>query len=142
MLCWRLFCSPPVSPPDFRPPAGHPQLTAVAPGSAWAQLGLQEGDVLLTYDGEPVQVAAQSDSRVGISQSGAPAGTLVVSRNGELTTVPVADAAQLQTALDGGGFVTVLMTQITGIAQDSPAQAAGIQPGDVVLDVDDTVVTL
>ncbi len=125
----------------FPAAAGHPQLTAVAPGSAWAQLGLQEGDVLLTYDGEPLRVSAQSDSRVGISQSGAPASTLAVSRNGELTTIPVADAAQLQTALDGGGFVTVLMTQITGIAQDSPAQAAGVQPGDVVLDVDDTVVT-
>ena len=36
---------------------------------------------------------------------------------------------------------SVLMTQVTGIAQDSPAQAAGIQPGDIVLDVDDTVVT-
>jgi regulator of sigma E protease len=126
----------------FPAAAGHPQLTAVAPGSAWAQLGLQEGDVLLTYNGEQVQVAAQPDSRVAIRQSGAAEGTLVVSRNGELTNVPVANGTQLQSALDSGGFVTVLMTQITGIAQDSPAQAAGVQPGDIVLDVDNTVVTL
>jgi regulator of sigma E protease len=125
----------------FPAAAGNPQLTAVTPGSAWAQLGLQEGDVLLTYDGEPVRVSAQADSRVALSQSGASDGILVVSRNGELTNISVADRAQLQSALDSGGFVTVLMTQITGIAEDSPALAAGIQPGDVVLDVDDTVVT-
>lgn len=47
----------------FPAPAGHPQLTAVAPGSAWAALGLQQGDILLTYNGEPVQVSLQPDSR-------------------------------------------------------------------------------
>ena len=133
----------------FPAPVGYPQLTAVTPGSAWAQLGLQEGDVLLTYNGEPVQVTVQPDSRVAVSQSagqtagqtGGAEGTLVVSRNGEMTNVPVADSAKLQSALDGGGFVTVLMTQVTGLAPNSPAEAAGIQPGDIVLDVDDTVVT-
>jgi regulator of sigma E protease len=128
----------------FPAAAGHPQLTAVAPGSAWAQLGLQPGDVLLTYEGVPVQVSAQPDIRVPLRRSNSPgdaaAGALVVSRNGELVEL-VADHDQLQAAVDSGGYVTVLMTQITGIAEDSPAQAAGIQPGDVVLDVDDTVVT-
>ena len=33
------------------------------------------------------------------------------------------------------------MTQITGIAQDSPAQAAGLLAGDLVYDVNDTVIT-
>ena len=129
----------------FPAPAGHPQLTAVAPGSAWAELGLQQGDILLTYNGAPVQVSVQPDSRVPVrevtSAANGAEGNLVVSRNGKMTDVPVADAAELQSALDAGGFVTVLMTQVTGIAQDSPAQAAGIQPGDVVLDVDDTIVT-
>ena len=65
----------------------------------------------------------------------------MVSRSGKMTDIPIADLAKLQAAVDGGGFVSVLMTQVTGIAQDSPAQTAGIQPGDIVLDVDDTVIT-
>jgi regulator of sigma E protease len=128
----------------FPSAAGHPQLTAVAEGSPWAQLGLQEGDILLTYGGAPVQVPAQDDVRVSIRQSpadAAEAGTLVISRGGQIMQIPVADNDQLQAALDSRGYLTVLMTQITGVAEGSPALGAGMEAGDVVLDVDDTVIT-
>jgi regulator of sigma E protease len=128
----------------FPSAAGHPQLTAVAEGSPWAQLGLQEGDILLSYGGVPVQVTAQDDAGVSIRQSPADAaetGTLVISRGGQVTQIPIADNNQLQAALDSRGYLTVLVTQITGVAEGSPAQGAGIEAGDVVLDVDDTVIT-
>ncbi len=128
----------------FPSAAGHPQLTAVAEGSPWAQLGLQEGDILLTYAGAAVQVPAQDDARVSIRNSpadAAEAGTLVISRGGQIIEIPVADNDQLQAALDSRGYLTVLMTQITGVAEGSPALSAGIEAGDVVLDVDDTVIT-
>ncbi len=128
----------------FPAAAGHPQLTAVAPGSAWAQLGLQEGDILLSYGGLPLQVTAEANAQVGLRNGVADngvAGELLVSRNGDLIKVTAPDRAALQAALDSGQFVTVLMTQITGLAENSPAQAAGLTPGDVVLDVNDTVVT-
>jgi regulator of sigma E protease len=132
----------------FPAAAGHPQLTAVAPGSPWAQLGLQEGDLLLTYNGAPVQVSAEPDARVsirptpaGAEAGGEAAGMLVVSRGGQMVELPLADSGALQAAIDSGGFVTTLMTQVTGIAENSPAQTAGIAPGDIVLDVNDTVVT-
>jgi regulator of sigma E protease len=128
----------------FPAAAGHPQLLAVADGSPWAQLGLQEGDLLLTYAGVPVQVSAEPDARVAIRQpaAGGEAGdTLVVSRGGQMVDIAVADSRALQAAIDTGGFVTTLMTQVTGIAEESPAQAAGIEPGDIVLDVNDTVIT-
>jgi regulator of sigma E protease len=129
----------------FPAAAGHPQLTGVAPGSAWAELGLQEGDILISFGGAPVQVTVEPEARTNLrTPAGAgDAGTpeLIVSRNGQMVTVPVSDASQLQAALNSGGYITVLTTEVTGIAVDSPAQAAGVQPGDVVLDVDDTVVT-
>jgi regulator of sigma E protease len=128
----------------FPAAAGHPQLTDVAPGSTWAELGLQEGDILMSYGGAPVQVSVQDAAKVTIRHSAADAaaaGALQISRDGELLEVAVADPGQLQAALDSGDYITVLMTQITGVAEGSPALAAGIQAGDVVLDVDDTVIT-
>jgi regulator of sigma E protease len=127
----------------FPAAAGHPQLTAVAPGSAWAELGLQEGDVLVNYGDQPVQVTIDPEARTALRAAPAAEGaqTLLVGRNGAMVDVPVADPGRLQAALDGGGYITVLMTQVTGVAEDSPALAAGVQPGDIVYDVDGTVVT-
>ncbi len=132
----------------FPAAAGHPQLTAVAPGSAWAELGLQEGDILLSYNGAPVQVSIGGDDTVSIpspSTAGAGgadgSGTLLISRDGALQEVPLASADRLQAALATGHYVAVLMTQITGVVEDSPAHAAGMQAGDVVLDVDGTTIT-
>lgn len=132
----------------FPAAAGHPQLTSVAAGSAWAQLGLQQGDILISYNGSPVQVSAEKDAKVTIrdqqsiaQDAAAAANTLIVSRNGQLLELPIADAGQLQAALDGGQYAPVLMTQITGVVEDSPAMTAGIQPGDIVLDVDGDAIT-
>ena len=132
----------------FPAAAGHPQLTAVAPGPAWAELGLQEGDILLSYNGAPVQVSIGGDDTVSIpspSTAGAGdasgSGTLLISRDGALQEVPLASADRLQAALATGHYVAVLMTQITGVVEDSPAHAAGMQAGDVVLDVDGTTIT-
>lgn len=130
----------------FPAAAGHPQFTAVTPGSSAAALGLQEGDILLTYNGTPVQVSVEDSARVTIRHSspaadGPATGVLLISRAGELVELAVPDPSQLQTVLDGGQYVTVLMTQITGVVEDSPALAAGIQAGDIVLDVDNTVIT-
>lgn len=128
----------------FPAAAGHPQLTVA--DSAAVALGMQEGDILMTYNGAPVQVSVQDGTEVTI-RSSTPAGSqpatgeLVVSRGGDLVNVPIADSAQLQAVLENGQYVAVLMTQITGVAEGSPALAAGIEPGDIVLDVDGTVIT-
>lgn len=129
----------------FPAAAGNPQLTAVARGSAWADLGLQEGDILLSYNGAPVQVSIGSEEAVSIprpntAEADGP-GTLLISRDGTLQEVPVAGYAPLQAALDTGHYVAVLMTQITGVVEDSPAHTAGMEAGDVVLDVDGTTIT-
>jgi regulator of sigma E protease len=127
----------------FPAPAGHPMLSAVADGSAAAAIGLEDSDILLTYAGRPVQVSLEDQTTTQIRADGA-AGTaqpeLLVSRNGELLTL-AATPAQVQAVLNEGGYVITLMTMVTGIAENSPAQAAGIQPGDQVLAVDDTIIT-
>ncbi len=52
----------------FPASAGHPQLLAVAPGSAAEQLGLQPGDILMSYAGVPIQVSVNADAQVAIKQ--------------------------------------------------------------------------
>ena len=39
-------------------------------------------------------------------------------------------------------YEPVLATQITVVAEDSPAQAAGLEAGDLVYSVNDTTITL
>jgi len=125
----------------FPAPAGHPMLSAVAEGSA--AIGLDSSDILLTYAGRPVQVSLEDQTTTQIRADGAASAAqpeLLVSRDGELLTL-AATPAQLQAVLNEGGYVITLMTMVTGIAENSPAQAAGIQPGDQVLAVDDTIIT-
>lgn len=123
--------------------AGHPMLAAVAPGSTAGALGLQSGDILLDFAGRPVQVSIEEQTTTTIRTAAADAGAapeLLISRDGELATLP-ATPAQVQAVLDEGGYVITLMTLVTGIAEDSPAQTAGIQAGDQVLAVDDVIIT-
>jgi regulator of sigma E protease len=127
----------------FPAPAGHPMLSTVADGSAAAAIGLEASDILLTYAGRPVQVSLEDQTTTQIRADGAAGAAqpeLLVSRDGELLTL-AATPAQLQAVLNEGGYVITLMTMVTGIAENSPAQAAGIQPGDQVLAVDDTIIT-
>lgn len=124
--------------------AGHPMVTAVAPGSAAAALGLQSGDILLTYAGRPVQVSIEEQTATQVRSGDAAADAqpeLLVSRQGDLVSIP-ATSDQVQAVLTAGGFVVTLMTQITGIAENSPAQSAGLQSGDQVLAVNDTIITV
>ena len=44
--------------------------------------------------------------------------------------------------LDGLGYTPVLMTQITLIAEESPAEQSGLLPGDLVYSVNDSAVTV
>jgi regulator of sigma E protease len=123
--------------------AGHPQLTSVAPGSVAAALGLQQSDILLEYAGRPVQVSIEAQATASVrtvADAGGAADELLVSRDGELVTLSAA-ADQMQAVLDSGNYVVTLMTLVSGIAENSPAQAAGIQPGDLVLAVNDVVIT-
>lgn len=128
----------------FPAAAAHPQLSAVAPDSAANQIGLRAGDILMAYGGQPVQVPLDNSTHVAIKHtaSGSAGQTdLEVSREGTLVNIPVPDPKTVQAVIDSGQHQPVLMTQITGIAPDSPAQSAGLQAGDLVYDVNDTVIT-
>jgi serine protease Do len=126
-------------------------VASVVPGSAAAQAGLKAGDVITTIDAQPVQVAGDVSSRVGLARPGDhlalgvwrdKAGTELAvtlgraeperstaaakTEGGQLgLAVRPLDREELRRAgLDHG----LLIEQVAG-----PAQFAGVQPGDVLL---------
>ena len=126
-------------------------VSQVAPGSAAAKAGLKAGDVITAVDGQPVQVAGDVSSRVGLARPGQRV-TLTLWRDKARTEVPVTlgraepEAATAALAAEGGtlGLAVrplqrdelrgagldhgLLVEQVTG-----PAQLAGVEPGDVLL---------
>lgn len=131
----------------FPAPAAYAQMGPVAPGSAAAQLGLQQGDVLLSFAGQPLRISDQPSVYFGLKapKAGA-ASALTISRQGQIITIPVQDRQRVEAVLEGlnasqNAAVPVLMTQITGIAENSPAAQSGLQSGDIVYDLNNTVVT-
>jgi regulator of sigma E protease len=93
---------------------------------------------------EPVHVSAIPDLNYDVmvkDGQAAAALALVLSRNGNLERIEVPAQTALPTLLEGVEHTAVLATQITGVAEDAPAQAAGLQPGDLVYSVGDTTIT-
>jgi serine protease Do len=133
----------------------------VAPDSAAAQAGLQVGDVILKFDGDPIVDAGQLSARVGVAAPGDKA-TVDVWRDGKTLTLTatIGNAAEAITADnnagDGaqGGRLGLSVRPLSpderrqaGVAgglvvEDAEGHAAeaGIQAGDVVLSVDGTSV--
>jgi regulator of sigma E protease len=68
---------------------------------------------------------------------------LTVLRNGTSTTLPAVNPAQVEVFLKSpNDYVGVMTTRVEQTAPDSPAEQAGLQSGDLVYEVNDTVVTL
>ena len=126
-------------------------VSSVQPGSAAAQAGLKAGDVITTVDGEPVRVAGDVSSRVGLARPGDKLKlelwrdkkrvieTVALGRadkdvqeaaatpqGGQLGLAlrPLQPQELRGSGLEGG----LLIERVTG-----PAQLAGVQPGDVLL---------
>ena len=125
-----------VGRPVWPPIAGR-----VADGNPAAAAGLKTGDVIIAVDGRPAQYWEDVDRAVAASD-GRPL-TLTVKRGDStlpLTVTPQRTTIQdpilreTKTVLDiGAGPQSV--PQITSVASGSPAEQAGLRPGDVVLSI-------
>ena len=120
---------------------GSPMFATVDPKAV--ALGLEAGDVLLTYNGAPVLVPLTDDASLHIPMATPADSTqgLTVLRNGAVIVLAAAARGDVDTALAASEITPVLMTQIEGVAEGSPAQLAGLTPGDLIYAVDDVVIT-
>jgi regulator of sigma E protease len=125
--------------------AAYPQVTTVAAGSPAEQIGLQPNDIVLKYGEQPAQVSGIPDFRYRVWQQGetnqATPTTIQVSRAGQLLELPLADPQMGSRLLETIDYLPVLDTEILKTAANSPAEQAGLQAGDIVYRVNDTVIT-
>ncbi len=126
-------------------------VSSVMPGSAAAKAGLKAGDVITAVDGEPVRIAGDVSSRVGLARPGDKL-KLELWRDKSRVSETVAlgradkDAQDASAAPEGGSLGLALRPlerqELRGSGLDhglliervtGPAQLAGVQPGDVLL---------
>ncbi|WP_457418839.1 Do family serine endopeptidase [Roseateles sp. P5_E7] len=126
-------------------------VSSVQPGSAAAKAGLKSGDVITAIDGEPVRVAGDVSSRVGLARPGEKLKLALwrdKSRVSETVALGRADKDEQEAAATPqGGSLGLALRQLQpqelrGSGLDhglliervtGPAQLAGVQAGDVLL---------
>lgn len=133
-------------------------VSSVTPGSAAAKAGLEPGDVILSFNGQPIGRSGDLPALVGAAKPGDKA-TLEVWRDGKKIEVPVVLAEareQLASGDDGGGVrqgkLGVAVRPLTGeekaaanvasgvVVEQSGGRAAlaGVEPGDIIVSVNGT----
>ena len=104
------------------PVGGLSQVAAVPPGSLFADLGVAAGDAIERIDGQRfADFAAFHDALA------AHPGERI-----EFSMIRAADGESYQVIAPADFSIGAGFVQITGIVEDSPAEAAGLQPGDLV----------
>lgn len=131
----------------FPAAAAHPRLSEVPSGTELMGVTLEPNDTLIRFNGQPVYVDVASGELLTPKRRtptiAAEAGTVVILRGDTLHTqqVPFATLNELELLLEDVSPQASLLTQITQIAPDSPAEKAGLLPGDIFYAVNGEVVT-
>ncbi|MEC8051239.1 MAG: RIP metalloprotease RseP [Myxococcota bacterium] len=122
-----------------------PLIAVVDPTSPAAQAGLQNGDLIVSVDGIPVE--AWQDLRRTFSKAKNDTLTLVYNRDGEESTATIGPAevapdfasvdawTSVTYAEQGYTGITALDSVIAEVEAETPAHAAGLKPGDRLLNV-------
>jgi serine protease Do len=146
---------------SFKLPQPEGALVAgIAPGSAAAKAGLQPGDVILSYNGQPITASGDLPALVGMAKPGDRA-TLEVWRNGkkENVSATLAGATEKLAAAAGQedaprGKLGVAVRPLSAdesrqvhlkgglVVEEASGAAArsGIEPGDIIVAVNGTQV--
>lgn len=122
---------------------GHPLVTDALANSTAAAVGVQTGDVLLSLNGEPVLISAlpEFDQEVLALEGGDSARQeLTVLRGGELVSLPLMQPLTQADLLANATTVAVMTTEVSAVAEDSPAALAGLQRGDLIHAINDTLI--
>ena len=118
--------------PTYR--SGPAEVGAVADGSAAEAAGIQVRDTIVAIDGD--EVSTWQDAEIGIATSPGQSLRLTLDRVGKRIDKRVLVAAASERGEIGTiGVEPWIPFIITGTMEGSPAQAAGLKPGDEILAV-------
>ena len=127
--------------------AAHTLLSDVPPGTELMGVSLEQNDTLIRLNGQPVYIDVNTGELLTPKRRtpamADEAGTVVILRGDALHTlqVPFATRAELNHLLEEVSSQPALHTQITLVAPGSPAEEAGLMPGDIFYAVNGEVVT-
>ena len=89
----------------FPASVGAPEITAVTPGSAAEEHGLQAGDIVLDVDGIPGAVSAIPGFQFRVLQRGQTSSdatdSITISRDGKILTLPLSESLTQEKLLGG-----------------------------------------
>ena len=104
--------------------------------------GLQRGDIIKAIDGKPIRnwenVHEAVALSVGVSESGSRAIDFTIEREGQIQHVEVTPILSADRGFRQIGISPGYKVYIHGVAENSPAQRAGLQAGDAILAADGT----
>ena len=131
-------------------------VASVRSESAAEKAGLQAGDVIVGFDGRKVKTPSAFRAWVGVAELGKPHTLTYVRNNGIETTVEIQiigfKAPTIESLEQLGAFVRPISAEdnvssdiqgvyVSRIQQDSPAEHAGLQVGDVINKINRELVT-
>lgn len=125
----------------------HPRFNDIVADSPLREIGLKPDDTLIRLNGVPVYISARTGELLTPKQRPQPieteAGTVVILREDALHTldVPAQSDMNLRALIAEAQPEAALLTQITLIAPDSPAEEAGLLPNDIFYAVNGEVIT-
>lgn len=121
-------------------------VSEVQPGSAADKAGIQQGDVIIEFDGKTMKSAAQLRNAVGLHRIGDKVKITVIREGDEKKLVAnIGEASERTVAtsstdkfLDGASLANNQEPKgviVQSLKPGSPAQAAGLQQGDIITSV-------
>ncbi len=114
---------------DEKPVIGY-----LEPGSPAEKAGLEIGDEILSIEGENMKT--WDDVEIAVGSKPDRLMNVRVRRNGEEVRTQMRTEKRTRYALGYAGFTGIILTQVYAPKPGSPAEKAGLLPGDVILEID------